>query len=95
MTAQVMADILNDDNISHEKKFDMLKEANLSYSVVFELQEIFKYNNEIFNMLSYFTFYNDNRLDTKINLQNKTNYGNAVYHKKHHKRRKVHGKYKR
>ena len=95
MTTKALEDVLKDDSLSHERKFDILKQAKLSYSVIFELQEIFKYDNEIFNMLSYFTYYQDNRLDSKLSLQNKTNYGNRVYNKRHRKRRKTHDKYKR
>ena len=92
MTTDAIEDILKDNTIDHDKKFNILKQANLSYSKIFKLQEIFKYDNEIYTMLSYFTFYRDNRLDTKVNLQNKINHSNAM---KKRKRRKRYDKHKR
>lgn len=70
MITKVITDYLDDENVSLEKKYQFIKNLNLSYGDIFKLMEIYKWDYNIKNMLSPFIYYSDSKFNDKLKKQN-------------------------
>lgn len=69
MVTNVIIDYLNDDKNSVKNKYEYIRRLNLNYTDLFELLEIFKYNDSVYCLLRPFVSYEDNKLSVKIESQ--------------------------
>ena len=74
MVTKVLVDTLKDEKLSIKKKRIYIENLNLTYSDIFELISIFKYEQSISSLLYSFVYYNDSKfigkLDYKMRKQN-------------------------
>ena len=73
MVTNVIIDYLNDDKNSAKNKYEYIRRLNLNYTDLFELLEIFKYNDTVYSLLRPFVSYEDNKLSVKIETQKRKN----------------------
>ncbi len=94
MVTQTLIDFLKDEKTDINLKYKYIDNLKLSYSDLFELIELFKYENKICGLLQRFTYYNDDKLNNKVRLQ-KSEYKRSVRYKNSRKRRISNDKHKR
>ena len=94
MVTQILIDYLKDESINIDLKYKYIDNLKLSYSDLFELIELFKYDDKICGLLTRFTYYNDDKLNNKVRLQ-KIEYKRSVRYKNSRKRRISNDKHKR
>ncbi len=74
MVTKVLVDTLKDEKLSIKKKKTYIENLDLSYSDIFELISIFKYEQSISSLLYGFVYYDDSKfigkLDYKMRKQN-------------------------
>lgn len=71
MVTDVLINYLKDENVDMKMKYAYLERLKLSYSDLFELLEIFKYEDKIVQLISPFVSYGDSKSDAKIRKQQK------------------------
>ncbi len=94
MVTQTLIDFLKDEKTDINLKYKYIDNLKLSYSDLFELIELFKYENKICGLLQRFTYYNDDRLNNMVNAQ-KSKSRNSIKQKNIKRRRMNNGKHKR
>lgn len=73
MVTNVIIEFLNDDKNSVKKKYEFIRRLNLNYTDLFELLEIFKYNDAVYSLLRPFVSYEDSKTTFKIEAQKRKN----------------------
>ena len=81
MVTKTLIEFLKDDKNSRIKKYEFLKSLDLCYSDLFELRELFKYDEEVYPMLYSLTSYQDNKISHSV-IKQETKRKNAVKQKK-------------
>lgn len=71
MVTEVLIEYLKDENVDIKKKKAYIEVLNLSYSELFELKEMFSYDNKLYQVLHGFIYYKDSNFKGKINYQNR------------------------
>lgn len=89
MDAKTLQTVLNDQNLSQERKFKFISQCKLSYSTLFELLESYKYEDEIYSMLYHFVVYEDDRFISKLKRKKKKLTNNKKEKRIHKTRRKI------
>ena len=67
MITNVLLDYLDDEKVSKSKKYEYLQRLNISYSDIFTLMDIYKYDTDIYTMLHALVSYNSNRFYASLN----------------------------
>ena len=81
MVTKTLIEFLKDDKNSRNKKYEFLKSLDLCYSDLFELRELFKYDEEVYPMLYSLTSYQYKKI-SHIVIKQETKRKNAVKQKK-------------
>ncbi len=71
MVTKVLVDTLKDEKLSIKKKQTYIENLDLSYSDIFELINIFKYENSMSLLLYSFISYDDSKFTSKLNYKNR------------------------
>ena len=66
MITKVITDYLDNPNIDLNKKYEYIRKLKLSYSDIFKLIELYKWDYNICHMLSPFVSYKDSKMEYKM-----------------------------
>ncbi len=70
MITDALIDFLSDEKIDIKRKKIYLERLNLSYSNIFELKQIFDYDEKLYQVLHGSTYYVDSAFYAKLKYQN-------------------------
>ncbi len=71
MVTKVLVDTLKDEKLSIKKKKTYIENLDLPYSDIFELINIFKYENSMSLLLYSFISHDDSKFASKLNYKNR------------------------